>query len=250
MNLPGRTLIVTGGSRGIGRGVAELAAGRGARVVAVGRDEVGLAEVSRRTGGSYVVADLRRSDAAQAVVARVLDDHGGIDGVVCAAGIGYRGAFAGMPADRLGEIIDTNLRSPLLLARAALPALLRSGEGALVFVTSIAGLVGVPDEAAYSASKAGLAAFADLLREELRGSRVTVSAVAPGVVDTEFFARRGAPYHRSRPRPIPPDRVARLVLRALETGPRRRVEPPWLAAPAWLSAVAPGLYRALARRWG
>lgn len=250
MKLAGRTLVVTGGSRGIGQAVAELAAGRGARVVAVGRDEVGLAEVTRRTGGSYVVADLREPEAAQDVVTRVLGDHGVIDGVVCAAGIGYRGAFADMPADRVGEIIDTNLRAPMLLARAALPALLRSGEGALVFVTSIAGLVGVPDETAYSASKAGLAAFADVLREELRGSRVTVSAVAPGVVDTEFFARRGAPYHRNRPRPIPPDRVARLVLRALETGPLRRVEPRWLTAPAWLSAAAPGVYRALARRWG
>jgi short-subunit dehydrogenase len=250
VTLAGRTLVVTGGSRGIGRSVAELAGRRGARVIAVGRDEIALAEVSRRTGGSFVVADLRRVEAAQQVVSRVLGDHGGIDGVVCAAGIGHRGAFAAMPEDRLSEIVDTNLRAPILLARAALPALQRSEHGALVFVTSIAGLLGVPDEAVYSASKAGLVAFADLLREELRGTGVTVSAVAPGVVDTEFFARRGAPYHRSRPRPISPDRVAGLVLRALETGPRRRVEPRWLAAPAWLSAAAPGVYRALARRWG
>lgn len=249
MSLAGRTLVVTGGSRGIGRSVAELAAGRGARVVVVGRDEIALAEVARRTRGSFVVADLRRSDAARQVVSQVLADHGGIDGVVCAAGVGYRGAFAEMPADRLTEIIDTNLRAPMLLARAALPSLQRSGHGALVFVTSIAGLVGVPDETAYSVSKAGLAAFADLLREELRGT-VAVSAIAPGVVDTEFFERRGAPYHRNRPRPIPADRVARLVVRALEGRPLRRVEPRWLAAPAWLSAAAPGVYRALARRWG
>lgn len=250
MSLAGRTLVVTGGSRGIGRSVAELAGERGARVVAVGRDEVALAEVSRRTGGSYVVADLRSTEAADQVVKRVVEEHGGIDGVVCSAGVGYRGEFATMPADRLNDIIDTNLRAPMLLARAALPALQRSGHGALVFVTSIAGLVGVPDESVYSASKAGLAAFADLLREELRGTGVTVSAIAPGVVDTEFFARRGAPYDRNRPRPIPPDRVARLVLHALENGPVRRVEPRWLAVPAWLSSAVPGLYRALARRWG
>jgi short-subunit dehydrogenase len=79
---------------------------------------------------------------------------------------------------------------------------------------------------------------------------VRVSTVLPGVVDTGFFSTRGAAYDRHYPRPLPPERVAGTVVRALRTGRARSVEPRWLTVPARLSATAPGLYRALARRFG
>jgi short-subunit dehydrogenase len=164
-----------------------------------------------------------------------------------------------MAPERVAELVDVNVRAPLLLARHAVGAFReqvvagdRRSRG-LVFVTSIAGLVGVPGESVYSATKTAVESFAALLREELRDdpmlSDVHVSTVAPGVVDTGFFGRRGQPYDRRFPRPIPASRAAAVVVGALEAGRSRSVVPRWLAVPAWLSGAAPGAYRALARRF-
>jgi NAD(P)-dependent dehydrogenase (short-subunit alcohol dehydrogenase family) len=243
VDLAGRVVLVTGASRGIGAATCAALTRRGAVVVAAGRDETALAGVA---AASTVVADAADPAAAPALVAAAVDRHGRLDAVVGNAGVGWAGEFAGMDPARITELVDVNLRAPMLLARAALPVLRR--PGALVFVTSIAGLVGVPGETVYSVTKAGLETFATLLREEVEG--ITVSTVAPGAVDTGFFTTRGVPYDRSFPRPIPPRRVADAVVEAIATGRARRVEPRWLAVPARLSAAAPGIYRALARRFG
>ena len=243
VDLAGRVVLVTGASRGIGAATCAALTRRGAVVVAAGRDETALATVAAAT---TVVADAADPTAAPALVAAAIDRHGRLDAVVANAGIGWAGEFAGMDPARITELVDVNLRAPMLLTRAALPVLRR--PGALVFVTSIAGLVGVPGETVYSVTKAGLETFATLLREEVDG--VTVSTVAPGAVDTGFFTTRGVPYDRSFPRPIPPRRVADAVVEAIATGRQRRVEPRWLVVPARLSATAPRTYRALARRFG
>jgi len=243
VELAGRVVLVTGASGGIGAATCAALTRRGAVVVAAGRNEAALAAVA---AASTVVADAADPAAAPALVAAAIDRHGRLDAVVANAGIGWAGEFAGMDPARITELVDVNLRAPMLLARAALPVLRR--PGALVFLTSIAGLVGVPGETVYSVTKAGLETFATLLREEVDG--ITVSTVAPGAVDTGFFATRGVPYDRSFPRPIPPAQVAAAVVEAIATGRQRRVEPRWLAVPARLSATAPNTYRALARRFG
>jgi NAD(P)-dependent dehydrogenase (short-subunit alcohol dehydrogenase family) len=243
VELAGRVVLVTGASGGIGAAICAALTRRGAVVVAAGRDETALAAVA---AASTVVADAADPAAAPALVATAVDRHGRLDAVVANAGIGWAGEFAGMDPARITELVDVNLRAPMLLARAALPVLRR--PGALVFLTSIAGLVGVPGETVYSVTKAGLETFATLLREELDG--ITVSTVAPGAVDTAFFTNRGVPYDRSFPRPIPPGQVAEAVVEAIATGRQRRVEPRWLAVPARLSATVPKTYRALARRFG
>lgn len=254
MELRDAVVLVTGASRGIGAAVADELARRGSVVVATGRDEASLASVAARTRGSWVSADLREPDAPQRIVEAALSMHGRLDAVVANAGIGWYGPFSTMPPDRVAELVDVDVRAPLLLVRAALPALLarrssESGSG-IVLVSSIAGAVGVPGEAVYSAGKAAVEAFAAVLREELRPSGIGVSTVLPGVVDTEFFTTRGAAYDRRFPRPVPAARVAHVVVDALASGTPRRVEPRWLALPAWLSAAVPGPYRALARRLG
>lgn len=243
VELAGRVVLVTGASGGIGAATCAALTRRGAVVVAAGRDETALAAVA---AASTVVADAADPAAAPALVAAAIDRHGRLDAVVANAGIGWAGEFAGMDPARITELVDVNLRAPMLLARAALPVLRR--PGALVFLTSIAGLVGVPGETVYSVTKAGLETFATLLREEVDG--ITVSTVAPGAVDTGFFTTRGVPYDRSFPRAIPPGQVAEAVVEAIATGRQRRVEPRWLAVPARLSATVPKTYRALARRFG
>lgn len=237
--LAGAVVVVTGATRGLGRSTAALLTARGATVVGVGRSAAppDLAE------------DLTDPAAAERVVAAVLARHGRLDAVVCCAGVGAAGDLADLPVDRAVEVVALDLLSPVLLARAALAPMRAAGGGALLFVTSIAGALGVPGEGVYSSAKAGLETFADVLREEVRADGITVSTVLPGVVDTGFFTTRGRAYDRRVPRPVPPDRAARVVVDALEHGRRRVITPRWLAVPARLRATAPVLYRALERRF-
>jgi short-subunit dehydrogenase len=250
--IAGSVVLVTGASRGIGRATAELLAERGARVVAVARDEAALRELAGRTGATPLPADLAEPGSAAHVVRRAREMHGRLDGVVANAGIGHAGAVVDMTDEQLSALVDLNVRSTLLLARAAVGAFAEQAgdhrRRGIVFVTSIAGAVGVPGESVYSATKAAVECFAVVLREELRGSGTGVSTVLPGVVDTGFLERRGAPYDRRFPRPVQPERVARAVVAALESGRQRTSVPRWLAVPARLSAALPGPYRALARR--
>ncbi|MGE5290068.1 MAG: SDR family NAD(P)-dependent oxidoreductase [Micromonosporaceae bacterium] len=136
------------------------------------------------------------------------------------------------------------------LTRLLAPAMAHRGRGHVVFVSSIAGTTGVRHEAAYSATKAGVRYFAESIRYELRTRGVGVSVVVPGVIDTPFFDRRGTPYQRKRPSPIPPERVARAILSAVERNKPEVFSPAWLRFPAWMCGTAPGLFRSLAGRFG
>jgi short-subunit dehydrogenase len=249
MDLTGARILVTGASAGIGSDIARRLARAGAWVVAAGRDEAALADLSREIGSEPAVADLAAADGVARLVERATAG-GDVDGVVNNAGIGYAGAFAAMPGGRVEALLRTNLLAPIELTRLLLPAMLDRGRGAVAFVTSIAGLTGVADEAVYSATKAGLSTFADSLRLELASSPVDVVEVAPGVVDTEFFARRGSAYTRPFPRPISADRVAAAVVSAMASGRARSVVPAWLEPAARIRGAAPGIYRRLAARFG
>ncbi len=248
MHPDGAVIIVTGASRGIGHATAELLAARGATVVCVGRDESALQALAGRLGGTAAVADLGAQTGPAAVVEQTLAAHGRLDAVVINAGVGHEGSVVDMAAARIAELVDVNMRGALLLAAAGATAIRATGgNGAIVFVTSIAGAVGVPGESVYSATKAALESFAPLLREELRADSITVSTVLPGAVDTDFFRTRGQPYQRRFPRPVPPERVASAILYAIQSGAPHQVVPRWLNLPARLSGAAPRLYRSLAR---
>jgi len=167
--------------------------------------------------------------------------------VVSNAGEGWRGPFAAMTDEAIDSLLDLNLRASAQVARAAL-AHMPAGTGHLVFVGSIAGLLGVPGEAWYSATKAGLGMLADVLRAELRAAGIRVTLVVPTVVDTAFYERRDSPYLRRRPRPISPQVVADAIVEAVTRGREVVVIPGWVSWPARLKVNFPGLYRMLERR--
>ncbi|MEU6432106.1 SDR family NAD(P)-dependent oxidoreductase [Microbispora sp. NPDC046973] len=242
MRLAGARVLVTGASSGIGAATALELSARGARLVLSGRDQEALAGVAARTGGEVLPADLSDPSADLAVRA------GRVDMLVACAGEGWSGPLARMSGGTAERMIAVNLTAHVQLTRLLLPGMLERGRGHLVYVASIAGVVGVREEAVYAATKAGLLAFAESLRYEAPG--VGVTAVVPGVVDTPFFARRGRPYTRRRPAPIPPERVARAVAVAVERDRAEVYVPAWLRLPARLHGAAPGAFRVLARRFG
>jgi short-subunit dehydrogenase len=253
MRLDGAMALVTGASSGIGAATAAALATAGASLLLSGRDEARLAEVAARTGGTALGGDLAVPGGA-AVLAEQANAaaaaRGGIDVLVNNAGLGWAGPTAEIPAAKVTELATVNLAAPIELTRLLVPGMAERGRGGVAFVSSIAGVTGVRGEAVYAATKAGLAAFAESLAYEVRGRGVTVSVIVPGVIDTPFFSRRGTPYGRARPAPVPAGRVAAAIVSALEHDRPVVYVPGWLRFPAWLHGTAPGAFRALAARFG
>lgn len=250
MQLAGAVALVTGASSGIGAATALALAAAGARLIVTGRDEDRLKAVAVRAGATAFPADLARPDAVEALTASALHVHGRIDLLICNAGGGWAGPIIEMPAAAAAELAAVNLLAPVQLARLLLPGMTARRAGHLVFVSSIAGVTGVRNEAVYAATKAGLNSLAESLRYELAGTGVGVSVVLPGAVDTPFFSRRGHPYERRWPAPVASDLVARAIIRAVTRNRAEVYVPGWLRFPAWLHGAVPRAYRSLAGRFG
>jgi NAD(P)-dependent dehydrogenase (short-subunit alcohol dehydrogenase family) len=246
--LAGLRALITGGSSGIGAATARAFAARGARVAIGGRNLAAMEAVAADTSGVVIAGDLREPGCAERTVSAAVGCLGGLDIVVSNAGIGWAGSFASMSESDIDSLLDVNLRAAAHLARAAIPHL-TPGTGRLVFVGSIAGLVGAPGEAWYSATKAGLGCLAETLRAELGPAGIGVSLVSPGVVDTAFFERRKVPYRRRHPRLTSAARIADVIADAVEHGRDDIVVPAWLSFPARLKVGLPRVYRLLAARF-
>jgi NAD(P)-dependent dehydrogenase (short-subunit alcohol dehydrogenase family) len=245
--LLGLRVLITGGSSGIGAATARALAAEGSRVAIAGRDAAALAKVAADTGGVCLQGDLCDPGRPRQTVASACEALGGLDVLVSNAGIGWAGSFTAMTEAEIDRLIDVNLRAATHLAQAAIPAL--DPGGRLVFVGSIAGLVGSPGEACYSATKAGLSCLAETLRAELRPRGLGVTLVSPGVVDTPFFERRQVPYARQHPQLMSAQTAADAIVDAIR---RRRddvVIPSWLSFPARLKVNFPALYRLLETRF-
>jgi short-subunit dehydrogenase len=250
MQLSGAVALVTGASSGIGAATARALAAEGATLALTGRDEDRLAAVAEQTGGIALPADLAAPDGPAKLAAAALAAAGRIDVLVSNAGVGWAGPVEQLTAAKADELITVNLAAPIHLTRLLAPGMAERGHGRIAFVSSIAGATGVRGEAVYAATKAGLACFAESLAYELAGRGVGVSVIVPGVVDTPFFARRGQPYDRARPVPIQPERTAQAVIWALKRDRSVVFVPRWMEFPARLHGAAPGVFRALAGRFG
>jgi short-subunit dehydrogenase len=243
--------LVTGASSGIGAAIARsLAAEERWTLLVSGRDRERVGRVARETGGIPLCFDLAAPDGPRRLVNAAVERTEHVDLLVACAGVGWAGAFSSMPAEDIDRMLTVDLAAVVQMVRLVLPGMLRRRRGHVVLIGSVAGCFGVKGEAVYSAVKAGLGAFADALRYELRGSGVKVTLVVPGVVDTPFLGLRGVPYTRRVPRPIPPERVARVTTRAIRRGRQEVFVPRWFRFPVAVRALAPTAYRRLAARFG
>jgi 3-oxoacyl-[acyl-carrier protein] reductase len=213
--LAGRTALVTGASRGIGRSVALRLAQLGARLLLVARDpralagvqeEVQRAVVNLATAAEALPCDLTSTSQIQTLTSRV-DSAGGCDILINAAGIGKIGApLNEMPVEDFDAVFATNVRAPFLLMRAVIPHMIAHGSGEIVNISSLAGQGPLANGAAYAASKWALNGLSYSVAEELRTHNIRVSVIAPGSVNTDFG--RGG---KDRAKMLQPEDVAAVV---------------------------------------
>jgi 3-oxoacyl-[acyl-carrier protein] reductase len=212
-SLEGRSVVVTGGTKGIGKGIAAAFAGAGAHVLIVGRDKTAAQQTATELpGASYVLADISRADGCAAIAATAVERHGGID-VLCAnAGIFPLAPLTAMTEADLDETLGINLKGTILSVQACLPALAASGRGRVVVTSSITGpITGFPGWSHYGASKAGQLGFVRTAAIELAAQRITVNAVLPGNIMTEGMAEMGEEHLRSMEAAIPLGRLGTVT---------------------------------------
>jgi NAD(P)-dependent dehydrogenase (short-subunit alcohol dehydrogenase family) len=182
----GRRILITGGASGIGLATARMIAERGGRAAVLDRDRAALDRLDI-TGVTGHAADVAETAGVEAAVAVAADEMGGIDGVVCAAGIDHEEPLARITDAAWARSIGVNLTSPMLVMRAALPHLAAAGAASAVFISSAAGLVPLKGRASYCAAKAGVVMLAKSLAMELADQGVRVNAICPGAIDTPLF---------------------------------------------------------------
>jgi len=233
----GCTALITGASSGIGRELARQLAPQARKLILLARRQDRLDALATEIGRKGLelechVVDVADKAQLEAFLAKFASSGMAIDFLINNAGIGDHGFFEESDWGRVEAMIDVNITALTRITHAFLPQLIRSGRGAILNVSSIASLLPIPKMSVYAATKAYVTSFSEGIRAELRGTGVSVTALCPGPVDTEFFniAER-ANSKESPPAPeffkIPVEQVAREALDAVLRD-RPRVIPGWV----------------------
>jgi len=216
--LKGKVAVVTGGNRGIGRGIAEALAREGATVAVTARAASGAEQAAREIGRDAfgVACDVRAYEAVQRLFREVEKRAGGADILVNNAGIGIFGPLADMEPDDWRAVIETNLNGVFYCCHEAIPQMRKRGGGYIFNISSLAGKNPIAGGAAYNASKFGLNGFSEALMMEVRYDGIRVSYLMPGSVATEF----GRGVRDKGEWALRPEDVADVVLDLLRAPPR------------------------------
>jgi 3-oxoacyl-[acyl-carrier protein] reductase len=190
IDLAGRTALVTGSTRGIGRAIADALAGAGARVAVVGRDQARAADAAAAVGhgAQGFAADVGDPASIAALVEAVEKAFGQIDILVNNAGLTRDNILFRIKDDDWDTVIDANLRGAFLAIRAASRGMIKRRWGRIINIASIVGITGNKGQANYAASKAGLIGLTKSVAKELGSRNVLVNAVAPGFIETDMTA--------------------------------------------------------------
>ena len=195
-DLSGKKAFITGGSRGIGRGIVEALWSRGADVAVAARNvepAQALCDELLKDAGEGRIAkayslDITNGDAVESVVKQVVDDLGGLDIVVNNAGVTKDNLAIRMTDEQWNLVVDTNLRGAFNVCRAVFRPLRKSNAGRIINITSVIGLTGNAGQCNYAASKAGLIGLTKSLAREYASRKINVNAIAPGYVRTDMTA--------------------------------------------------------------
>jgi NAD(P)-dependent dehydrogenase (short-subunit alcohol dehydrogenase family) len=215
MRLEGKTALVTGGSRGIGRAIAKSYAKEGASVVICGRDEEALLsacrEISQYGRIEYIRADISDKRDVKTLAHQIGKNWASLNILVNNASIlGVRTPILDYPDDVWEEVIDVNLNAQFFITKAVLPLILKSQNGSIINISSSVGRRGVANWGAYAASKFGLEGLTQVLADELKSSNVRVNSVNPGGTRT---AMRASAYPQEDPMTLPsPDDITPVFL--------------------------------------
>lgn len=250
-NFKDKTVIITGGSEGVGAATARKFATRGANLVLVARSKRNLERIAEelrsKTRVEICAMDVSDTDACVNLYKKAEFEFGGIDILINNAGYHARGPVESVSVEDLGAMIDVNLKAPITLCKLAIKYLKEAGGGTIINVASLAGRTPVPGVAAYSASKFGLRAFTFALGEELRESGIKLAVVSPGPIDTGFIMSNiddVADVNFSQPISSAED-VAQEILNLVTNNKRERSMPPISGLLATTGYLFPWLWRLL-----
>jgi short-subunit dehydrogenase len=252
MKLNGKTVIVTGASSGIGRAVSIELAKRGATLFLAARraDQLDSVATLCRTHGvsaTPIVTDV--SDRASCE--RLIESAGRVDVLINNAGFAIFDPIENARPEELESMMQTNFFGTVWCTQAVLPQMLARGEGTIVNVASIAGIMGYARMGGYCATKFAMIGFTEALRDEVLGRGVRVAIVCPGTTETEFFAKaeRGKMPGASRLiLGVSAERVARVICRTAGDGKYRRILPPAAALYMRMKEISPRFAHLLMRR--
>jgi len=219
MDISGAKALVTGGSEGIGRGIAEALIAKGADVVITGRDEAKLAAAAEEIGAGHIAGDVGDEADAVRTMEEFIERHGRIDVLVNNAGFGTFAPLVETRLEDLKAVFETNVYGAFLMAREAAKHFIEQGSGHLVNISSTAGTKGGKGGTAYSSSKFALRGMTECWRAELRPHDVRVMLVNPSEVQTEFFSKVGFEQEASAKK-LRPEEIAAAIVGALEIDDR------------------------------
>lgn len=186
-SLTGKTALVTGASRGIGKAIATQLQTLGATVVGTATSEHGAEKIAEYLGaGNGLVLNVTSDDSIATLFAAIKEAHGGVDILVNNAGITRDNLFMRMKDDEWQDIIDTNLTSVFKVSKAAIRPMMKKREGRIINIGSVVGSMGNAGQVNYATAKAGLLGFTKSLAREIASRGITVNTIAPGFIDTDM----------------------------------------------------------------